>query len=394
MQPGTPGCFHGSHGATPCVNVNTTHGAVHTICHVYLPLGLIRMRIDLFRESPTWASKPVQKSSSDLPIPDVYRCFPMHMPNLPNGRETSPLLAGLLWLRRLSLHTLVHGRLKPLGSSGILPGAQNTHTLHRSMTPYETRSAWSLVSGSLTLASAPHCFPQSQNVGPQGARAGDPLFLSSLYTDNCYHLATVEPATGRDCDRNPRTNEAGDHRAASDPPLGRGRFACNPLLVATLIHEYYALWPFDRLGAHAGRTAVAPPRASESWARPSDAEYSQGRQIARRLAARGASSSVPQPPMEEASRASNVRSDASRVERTVDEHVSSFDGYLTLKTPGRLRFWTADDVQKFIRSSGEIERNDRRVCMSSTGGARLCCLMASSSRPFRRAGGGGAHLGT
>ena len=128
------------------------------------------------------------------------------------------------------------------------------------MTPYETRSALSLVSGSLTLASAPHCFPQSQNVGPQGARAGDPLFLSSLYTDNCYHLATVEPATGRDCDRNPRTNEAGDHRAASDPPLGRGRFACNPLLVATLIHEYYALWPFDRLGAHAGRTAVAPPR--------------------------------------------------------------------------------------------------------------------------------------
>ena len=50
----------------------------------------------------------------------------------------------------------------------------------------------------------------------------------------------------------------------------------------------------------------------------------------------------------------NVRSDATRVERTVDEHVSSFDGYLALKTSGRLRFWTADDVQKFMRS-GEIE---------------------------------------
>ena len=45
-----------------------------------------------------------------------------------------------------------------------------------------------------------------------------------------------------------------------------------------------------------------------------------------------------------------VRSDASRAERTVDESVGSFDGYLVLKTSGRLRFWTADDVQKFMRS--------------------------------------------
>ena len=50
----------------------------------------------------------------------------------------------------------------------------------------------------------------------------------------------------------------------------------------------------------------------------------------------------------------NVRSDASRVERTVDESVSSFDGYLALMTSGRLRFWTADDVQKCMRS-GELE---------------------------------------
>ena len=50
----------------------------------------------------------------------------------------------------------------------------------------------------------------------------------------------------------------------------------------------------------------------------------------------------------------NVRSDASRVERTVDESVGSFDGYLALKTSGRLRFWTADDVHKCMRS-GELE---------------------------------------
>ena len=50
----------------------------------------------------------------------------------------------------------------------------------------------------------------------------------------------------------------------------------------------------------------------------------------------------------------NVRSDATRVERAVDTHVISFDGYLALKTSGRLRFWTADDVQKLMRS-GEIE---------------------------------------
>ena len=70
-------------------------------------------------------------------------------------------------------------------------------------------------------------------------------------------------------------------------------------LVATPIHEYY--------GPSIGSTVlapVAPPRALGSWARPSDAEYTEGHQIARRLAARGASSSVPQPLMEEASRAS------------------------------------------------------------------------------------------
>ena len=54
-----------------------------------------------------------------------------------------------------------------------------------------------------------------------------------------------------------------------------------------------------------------------------------------------------------------VRSDASRAERTVDESVGSFDGYLVLKSEdvrasALHRFWTADDVQKFMRS-GEIE---------------------------------------
>ena len=48
---------------------------------------------------------------------------------------------------------------------------------------------------------------------------------------------------------------------------------------------------------------VAPPRASGLWARPSDAEFSQGRLIARRLVARGTSSLVPQSLMEQASRA-------------------------------------------------------------------------------------------
>ena len=69
-------------------------------------------------------------------------------------------------------------------------------------------------------------------------------------------------------------------------------------LFATPIHEYC------RPSIASGNiTPVAPPRASGSWARPSDAEYSQGRLIARRLLARGASSSVPQSLMEEASRA-------------------------------------------------------------------------------------------
>ena len=70
-------------------------------------------------------------------------------------------------------------------------------------------------------------------------------------------------------------------------------------LVATPIHEYYG----PSIGSTV-LTPVAPPRALGSWARPSDAEYTEGRQIARRLAARGASSAVPQPLMEEASRAS------------------------------------------------------------------------------------------
>ena len=54
--------------------------------------------------------------------------------------------------------------------------------------------------------------------------------------------------------------------------------------VATPIHEYYG----PSIGSTV-LTPVAPPRALGSWARPSDAEYSQGRLIARRLVARGAS---------------------------------------------------------------------------------------------------------
>ena len=68
-------------------------------------------------------------------------------------------------------------------------------------------------------------------------------------------------------------------------------------LVATPIHE------FDVPSIGSVLTPVAPRRSSGSWARPSDAEFSQGRHIARRLLARGASSLVPQPLMEEASRA-------------------------------------------------------------------------------------------
>ena len=55
-------------------------------------------------------------------------------------------------------------------------------------------------------------------------------------------------------------------------------------LVATPIHEYSG----PSIGSTV-LTPVAPPRALGSWARPSDAEYTEGRQIARRLAARGAS---------------------------------------------------------------------------------------------------------
>ena len=43
----------------------------------------------------------------------------------------------------------------------------------------------------------------------------------------------------------------------------------------------------------------------------------------------------------------NVRSDASRVERTVDESVSSFDGYLALMTSGRLRLLPNTILSKF-----------------------------------------------
>ena len=68
-------------------------------------------------------------------------------------------------------------------------------------------------------------------------------------------------------------------------------------MFATPIHED------DGPSRGSGLTPVAPPRASGSWAQPSDAEYSQGRLIARRLLASGASSSVPQSLMEQASRA-------------------------------------------------------------------------------------------
>ena len=73
-------------------------------------------------------------------------------------------------------------------------------------------------------------------------------------------------------------------------------------LVATPIHE------FDVPSIGSVLTPVAPRRSSGSWARPSDAEDSQERQIARRLLARGASSLVPQPLMEEASRAWSMTS--------------------------------------------------------------------------------------
>ena len=68
-------------------------------------------------------------------------------------------------------------------------------------------------------------------------------------------------------------------------------------MFATPIHED------DGPSRGSGLTPVAPPRASGLWARPSDAEHSQGRLIARRLVAREVSCLVPQSPMEEVSRA-------------------------------------------------------------------------------------------
>ena len=111
-----------------------------------------------------------------------------HMPNLPNGRETLTSPRSSLPSkgfppgrateapRRLSLHTLVHGRLKPykvqyLGSSGILDTAraQNTHTPYTTyyMNPY-IRDTERLVCGSLALASAPlYGFPKARNISPE-----------------------------------------------------------------------------------------------------------------------------------------------------------------------------------------------------------------------------------
>ena len=117
----------------------------------------------------------------------MYRCISPHgmrhgtpyaqSPKRPGDVDVSPLvpslLAGLLRLRRLSLHTLVHGRLKPykvqyLGSSGILDTARSeyTHTLY-DVLHEPIRDTERLVCGSLALASAPlYWFPQSQNYFP------------------------------------------------------------------------------------------------------------------------------------------------------------------------------------------------------------------------------------
>ena len=85
-----------------------------------------------------------------------------------------------------------------------------------------------------------------------------------------------------------------------------------------------------------------------------------------------------------------VRSDASRAERTVDESVGSFDGYLVLKSEdvrasmrasALHRFWTADDVQKFMRS-GEIEAMIAEFVAEWW--RTILLPKASSSRPFRR----------
>jgi hypothetical protein len=138
-------------------------------------------------ENPSWTSH--LKLSSRSPDVYMYRCISPHgmrhgtpyaqSPKRPGDVDVSPLvpslLAGLLRLRRLSLHTLVHGRLKPykvqyLGSSGILDTAraQNTHTPYTTyyMNPY-IRDTERLVCGSLALASAPlYWFPQSQKYFP------------------------------------------------------------------------------------------------------------------------------------------------------------------------------------------------------------------------------------
>ena len=88
----------------------------------------------------------------------------------------------------------------------------------------------------------------------------------------------------------------------------------------------------------------------------------------------------------------SVRTDTTRVERAVDENVSSFDGYLALKTSGRLRFWTADDVQKLMRS-GELEAIIAEY-VTEWGRTRLLQNGVLWSRPFQRAGGGGGLSAT
>jgi len=104
-------------------------------------------------ENPSWASTPEQQISPDVYI---YRCIsPWHAPwyqspKRPGDVDVSPLapslLAGLLmapptvWL---SLHTLVHGRLKPYLGSRAAYCPLRIHTPY--MNPYETRSAWCAV---------------------------------------------------------------------------------------------------------------------------------------------------------------------------------------------------------------------------------------------------------
>jgi len=106
-----------------------------------------------------------------------------HSSKRPGDVDVSPLvpslLAGLLRLRRLSLHTLVHGRLKPykvqyLGSSGILDTARSeyTHTPYTTyyMNPYihETRGVRFLGArhpGSPALLYTG--FPKARNISPE-----------------------------------------------------------------------------------------------------------------------------------------------------------------------------------------------------------------------------------